>query len=75
MIAVDKLDLANRSDREIILTLPGKLIDKISQHGLSLPHAHAHAHAHAPACACDRNGLRPIRGRMAEARRGFSPDR
>ena len=43
MIAIDKLDLAIRTDREMILALLGKLIDKISQHGLSLPHAAAYA--------------------------------
>ena len=45
MIAIDQIDLANRTDREMILALLGKLIDKISQHGLSLPHAPGPAYA------------------------------
>ena len=56
MIAVDKLDLANRSDREIILTLLAKLIDKISQHGLSLPHAPAPAYAPLTGTVYGRSG-------------------
>ena len=43
MIAIDKLDLAIQTDHEMILALLGKLIDKISQHGLSLPPAPAYA--------------------------------